>query len=96
MLHDNKCAGHPGMSRMKLTVGARFYWPRMRQDIQNGIKYCRLCTMAKGEPKRSRHPLQQGLSGRPFNSVLFDVIGPPPIMDAGNRFILIVIDYYSK
>ncbi len=25
ILHDNKCAGHPGMSRMKLTVGTRLY-----------------------------------------------------------------------
>ncbi len=53
MLHDNKCAGHPGMSRMKLTVGTRFYWPRKRQDIENWIKFCQSRMMAKREPKRS-------------------------------------------
>ncbi len=26
----------------------------------------------------------------------FDVIGPPPITEASNRFIVMVIDYYSK
>ncbi|MBL0686804.1 MAG: hypothetical protein JJV94_03140 [Sulfurospirillum sp.] len=35
LLHNSKMAGHPDMSRMKLTVGSRFYWPRMRQDIEN-------------------------------------------------------------
>ncbi len=32
----------------------------------------------------------------PFDRVWFDVIGRLPIMEVGNMFILIVIDYYSK
>ncbi len=47
LLHDSKFTGHPGMSQMKLTIGSRFYWPSMRQDIENLIKCCRSCTMAK-------------------------------------------------
>ncbi len=47
MLHDNKCAGHSGMSGMKVMVGTRFYWPCMRQDIENWIKCCQSCTMEK-------------------------------------------------
>ncbi len=95
ILDDNKCAGHPGISRMKIMVGTRFYWPRMRQGIANWIKWCRSCTMAKLGPKWSRHPLQL-LSGALFDRVSFDVIGSQSQMDAGNRFILTVIDYYSK
>ncbi len=96
LLHDRKFAGHAGMSWMKLTVGSRFYWPHMRQDIKNWIKCCRLCTMAKRGSERPWHPLQQELSGAPFDSVTFDVIGPLPTMENGNRFILTMIDYYSK
>ncbi len=51
LLHDDKLAGHPGMSRMKLTIGSRFYWPSMRQDIENWIKCCRSCMMAKRGPR---------------------------------------------
>ncbi len=40
LLHDSKTAGHPGKSRMKLTVSSRFYWPHMRDDIENWIKFC--------------------------------------------------------
>ncbi len=96
MLHDNKSAGHPGMSRMKLTVGTIFYCPCIRQDIDNWNKCFRLLTMAKWSPKLSCPQLQQELSGAQFNQLSFDVIGPLPIMDVGNRFILKVIDYYSK
>ncbi len=58
LLHDSKFAGHPGMSRMKLTIGSRFYWPRMRQDIENWIKCCRSCITAERGPQRAQHPLQ--------------------------------------
>ncbi len=50
LLHDSKFAGHPGMSHIKLTIGSRFYWPCMRQDIENWIKCCRSCTTAKRGP----------------------------------------------
>ncbi len=52
LLHDSKTAGHPGMSQRKLTVSSRFYWPRMRDDIENWVKCCRPCTMAKRGPRR--------------------------------------------
>ncbi len=51
LLHDSKMAGHPGMSRMKLTLSSRFYWPRMRNDIKNWVKCCRTCAMAKRGPR---------------------------------------------
>ncbi len=47
LLHDSSMAGHPGMSRMKLTVCSGFYMPRMRNDIENWVKCCWSCTMAK-------------------------------------------------
>ncbi len=96
LLHSSTTEGHPGMSRMKLTVCSRFYWPRMRNDIENWIKCCRSCTMAKRGPRRQCAPLQQEISGSPFDCVAFDVIGPLPTTANGNRFILTVIDYFSK
>ncbi len=68
----------------------------MRNDIENWIKCCRSCTMAKRGPRRQRPPLQQEISGSPFDHVAFDVIGPLPTTANGNRFILTVIDYFSK
>ncbi len=73
LLHNSNTAGHPGMSQMKLTICSRFYWPHMRNDIENQVKCCRSCTMAKRGPRRQRAPLQQEINGAPF-----DVIGPLP------------------
>ncbi len=52
--------------------------------------------MAKRGPRRQRAQLQQEIGGSPFDRVAFDVIGPLPTMANGNRFILTVIDYFSK
>ncbi len=68
----------------------------MRYDIENWVKYCRSCTIAKRGPRGQRAPLQQELNGALFDHVAFDVIGPLPITANGNRFILTVIDYFSK
>ncbi len=51
LLHDDKTTGHPGMSRIKLTVGSRFYWHHMRQDIKNWIKCCQACSMNRRGPR---------------------------------------------
>ncbi len=96
LLHDSKTAGHPGMSQVKLTVSSRFYWPRMRDDFENWIKCCRPCTMAKRGIRRQWAPLQQEMNRALFDHVVFDVIGPLPISANGNRFILMMIDYFSK
>ena len=96
LLHDSKWAGHPGMSRMKASIGSRYYWPRMRADIESWVKCCRACAMAKRGKGRGKAPLIQELSGAPFQRVAFDVIGPLPKTKSGKRFILVIVDYYTK
>jgi len=96
LLHNSKWAGHPGMSRMKSSIGSRYFWPKMRQDIESWVRCCRACAMAKRGKGRGKAPLQQELSGFPFQRVAFDVIGPLPTTAKGNRFILVMVDYFSK
>ncbi len=96
LLHDRNMAGHPGMSRMKLTVHSRFYWPHMRKDVENWGKFCWPCAIAKRGSRYQRTPLQQELNGALFDRAAFDVIGSLPTIVNGNRFILTMIDYFSK
>ncbi len=86
-LHNSKWADHPGMTKMKSNIGLRFYWPRMRDDIESWVKCCRSCAMSKRGQGRRKAPLIQELSGAPFQRVAFDVIGPLPITDSSKRFI---------
>ncbi len=67
----------------------------MRDDIENWIKCCLPCTMAKRGLRRQRDPLQQRVEQGSVRSC-GAVIGPLPITGNGNRFILRMIDYFSK
>ncbi len=83
LLHDNKWAGHPDMTRMKSSIYLMFYWLRMRDDIESWVKCCQSCATSKRGHGRGRAPLIQELAGAPFQRVAFDVIGPLPITETG-------------
>jgi len=95
-MHDGVWAGHPGMSRMKHAMLAKYYWPRISKDIEAWVRCCEKCTKSKRGPQRRKHPLEQQVSGAPFHRVAFDIIGPLPESDEGNRYILVLVDYFTK
>ncbi len=84
------------MTRMKSSIGLRFYWLPMKDDIECWVKCCQSCAMTKRGHGRGRAPLIQELAGAPFQRVTFDVIGPLPITETGKQFILVLVDYYTK
>ncbi len=95
-LHNKPCGGHLGITRVRAAIKQRFYWPRMRADIERWCKCCRTCTLNKKGPSRGKSPLVQDLVASVWERVAFDVIGPLKQTARGNRFILTVVDYFSK
>ena len=64
----------------------------MKKDIEQWIKCCFKCLIAKRGPGRGKAPMQTEISGAPFDRCAFDVIGPLPETARGSRFILTVVD----
>lgn len=44
-LHDDM--GHQGLERSLQLIRERCYWPKMYSDVENWIKNCERCTLAK-------------------------------------------------
>uniref|UniRef100_A0A669CTB7 Integrase catalytic domain-containing protein n=1 Tax=Oreochromis niloticus TaxID=8128 RepID=A0A669CTB7_ORENI len=57
---------------------------------------CDTCTAQKGPTQRSTAPLQQYLVGAPMERVGVDVLGPFPVTESGNRYVLVAMDYFTK
>ena len=95
-MHDSKFAGHPGMSRMTTLISRKFYWPRMKHDIESWVSYCTTCYLNKRGPNQRKYPLLQEISGVPFQRVAFDTVSPLELTEMGNRYILVLLDYYTK
>jgi len=96
LVHGAAGAGHFGNSKTLHHLRGRFYWHGCRQDGELHVHCCDLCTAKKGLTQRSHAPLQQYLVGAPMECVGVDILRPFPTTDAGNRYVLVAMDYFTK
>jgi hypothetical protein len=47
-------------------------------------------------PGLSRYPFQQSQVGLPLDRIGIDIVGPCPVTENGNEFIIVVSDYFTK
>ncbi|VDI07464.1 Hypothetical predicted protein [Mytilus galloprovincialis] len=95
-LHNNRIAGHLGRDRTLESIRRRFYWPGMSSDVGSWVKECSICARAKRGPGLGRYPLQQSQVGFPLDRIGIDIVGPCPITENGNEYIIVVSDYFTK
>lgn len=95
-LHDSRIAGHLGREKTLESVKRRFFWPGMSTDVRNWCKSCNECAQAKAGPGCGRFPLQQSATGCPFDRVAVDIVGPCPVSENGNEYLIVMTDYFSK
>lgn len=95
-VHGSVGAGHFGIFKTLRRLRGRFYWPGNRPDVELYVNCCDLCTDQKGPPQRSHAPLQQYLVGAPMERVGVDILGPFPVTEAGNRYVFVAMDYFTK
>ena len=95
-VHSSVGAGHYGVAKTLKKLRQRFYWPGCRKDTELFIHCCDSCTAKKGPTGRSHAPLQQYQVGAPMERVGVDILGPFPITDSGNRYVLVAMDYFTK
>ena len=65
------------------------FWHKMRSDVENWCKSCDVCASRKA-------PFQQYNVGVPLERVAVDILGPLPKTKKGNKYMLVVGDYFSK
>ena len=87
---------HLGLTKTLEKLKQCFYWGGCQQAVADWIANCTQCIAAKGPIRRLRGQLQQYNSGAPFERIAKDVAGPFPVINAGNRHVLVVMDFFSK
>ena len=95
-LHDNLVGGHLRVPKTLAKVRERFYWIHCRRDVEEWRQRCDLCAARKGPRVKQRSPLQLYNVGELMECVAIDVLEPLPETDQGNKYILIVMAYFSK
>ena len=95
-LHDE--FGHLSVDRVLNLARARFFWPKMNDDIKKYIKACHNCAMMKDSiiPKAEMKPTTTEVF-ESFARWHVDAIGPITTPSTtGNRYILVAQDAFSK
>ena len=95
-IHAGALEGHLGEEKSLYKLKERFYWPGMQQDIHNWCKTCKVCATRKSAAKEDHAPLQTIKTGYPMQIVAVDTLGPLPESEAGNSYILVAGDYFTK
>lgn len=94
--HDGTSGGHLGVNRTLTKVRERFYWLHCREDVQDWCRKCTTCAAVKGPQTRSRGSLRLYNVGAPWERIAVDVAGPFPVTDSGNKYFMVVMDYFTK
>ncbi|MEO0683466.1 MAG: reverse transcriptase domain-containing protein [Cyanobacteria bacterium J06649_11] len=89
--HDEPQAAHFGFNKTADKIRRRYFWPGMLVDIQNWINTCIICQQDKGTLTQ-KAPLFPIATGEPWEQLHCDVVGPFPVTESGNRYVIVFIE----
>ena len=95
-LHASKTAGHMGVNKTVAKVKAKYYWVRLAADVRAYIRQCTTCARRKQPVPRKKAPLRQYQIGGPMERIALDIMGPLPESENGNKYVLVIGDYWTK
>jgi len=82
-----------GVRKTQIKVSKRAYWIGWARDVRDicrkCAKYCRGTVQKQGE-------LQNMCVGAPWEQVVIDMKKPPPQSSKGNKFMVTVLDHFTK
>lgn len=95
--HDIPLAGHLGNKKTRDRIMQHFFWPGIFNDI---AEYCRSCPDCQIGTSKGRVPRAPLISippmDEPFQRIAIDFVGPLPMTDDKNRYVLVCVDYSTK
>lgn len=95
-MHNNVLSGHLGHKKTKAKTLQRFYWCGLQPDVRHWVLACDVCAAIKPPSKHPRAPLGDMRVGAPLDRLAMDILGPLPLTTRGNKYILVISDYFTN
>ncbi|KAL7842136.1 hypothetical protein SRHO_G00238250 [Serrasalmus rhombeus] len=93
--HLHEEMGHLGADRMVALARERFYWPKMRQEMDHYVtQECR-CIKRKKPNRVIRTPIQSIEISAPFEMISIDYLHVDKCK-GGEEYILVAVDHFTK
>ena len=93
---DTITTRHLGVDKTLLRAKHSFLWYGMSRDVKFYVSSCRVCSMNKRPNVKPKANLKLYHAGFPMDRVHIDLLGPFMVSSQGNRYILMMIDQFTK
>lgn len=94
--HDSGVAAHLGQEKTLHRLQRSFYWHNLTQDGKLYVSSCSTCNQNKKANQTAKSGLGQYHAGFPMERVHLDILGPFVESLRGNKYILVMVDQFSK
>ncbi|XP_036003984.1 LOW QUALITY PROTEIN: uncharacterized protein LOC118566341 [Fundulus heteroclitus] len=95
-MHEGPVGGHFGVERTPTRLRTRYYWYHMREDVSLWCKTCTSCASRARPQKTPQAPMGTVQLGAPMECIALDIMGPLNETERGNRYVLVIQDYFTK
>lgn len=95
--HESSVGGHKGITKTVARIRNKYYWENMKSQVEKFIQTCSSCQKKKLVRVKTKQPMI--ITDTPvdaFDKVAMDIVGPLPITDNGNEYILTIQDQLTK
>ena len=95
-MHATLLSGHLGKKKTREKTLRNFYWFDMRAEINRMVTCCDQCGANKAPTRTPSAPLGDMRVGSPMDRLATDILGPLPTTPRGNKYVLVVTDYFTN
>ena len=89
-------SGHMDLWKTLQKIQEHYYWPGYESDTTVWVRECRECQRRNPPQVTQQAPLESIVSRYPFKKLSWDIMEPLPQTSSGNKYIVIVTDFFSK
>lgn len=94
--HESPSAAHLGIRKTLARIEPFFWAKDLKQIITDRVRSCVQCQRCKQAPNTNVGHLASELVCKPWEKIFVDHIGPLPRSSKGNKYILTIVDAFSK
>jgi len=94
--HASVTGRHMGVKKTQTKVAKQAYWVGWSRDIRDFCRSCDICAKYHRGTTKRQGELQNMCVGAPCERVAIDVTGPHPQSNRGNKFMVTILDHFTK
>ena len=94
--HTANAFHHQGINRTTHTIRQHFFWPDIRAAVQAFVGKCHHCKLSNAKQEAAKGKRGGIITEKPFEMIACDLVGPLPLTASNHRYILTIMDKYTR